>query len=49
MKSKLVIALLAAFVAISPLRAQITFGRPEKINDGWKFALNPGEDCSAVD
>ena len=49
MRSKLVIALLAAFVAISPLRAQITFGRPEKINDGWKFALNPGEDCSAVD
>ena len=32
MRSKLVIALLAAFVAISPLLAQITFGLPEKIN-----------------
>ncbi|MGN1232354.1 MAG: sugar-binding domain-containing protein, partial [Candidatus Cryptobacteroides sp.] len=49
MTSKLIIALLATFFAAFPLRAQITFGQPEKINEGWKFALNPGEDCSPVD
>lgn len=48
MKPKLIIALLATLVATFPLAAQITFGQPGRINGDWKFALNPGEDCSAV-
>ena len=46
---RIFISLMAAVVLSAfPLPAQITFGRQEKINDGWKFALNPGGDCSAV-
>ena len=48
MKKMILTILLAACLSAFSLHAQITFGHPEKINDGWRFALNPGEDCSAV-
>lgn len=44
---RFLIVVLAVLLAAVSVDAQITFGNSEKINDGWRFCLNPGEDCSA--
>lgn len=36
---------LTAFLTFTSAHAQITFGVSEKINDGWRFCLNPESDC----
>ncbi len=35
-------------LSVSPLKAQITFGRPQNINEGWRFILDSQSDFSAV-
>ncbi|HBB00416.1 MAG: glycoside hydrolase [Bacteroidetes bacterium GWD2_45_23] len=42
-----IVILLVMFVAPS-LRAQVSFGSPEKINDNWKFLLNDVPDGQSV-
>lgn len=44
---RLLIVISALLLAVSA-KAQITFGEAEKINDEWKFCLNPEADCSAT-
>ena len=43
MKSKLICSLLIYLGCVTALSAQVGFGRPELLNDGWKFTLNKVE------
>ena len=44
MKLKYSIAAILLSLFVMPLMAQLSFGTPEKINDGWKFSLNDVKD-----
>lgn len=43
-KNYLLIIILLVICMAPSLRAQVSFGSPEKINDNWKFILNDVQD-----
>lgn len=47
-KQLLTIVMVLAISAVPSLRAQGSFGTPEKINDNWKFILNDVKDGQSV-
>ena len=46
MKKPLILLVTAAFI-INAVTAQVSFGKPEKINSSWKFKLGEVESASA--
>lgn len=47
-KKTLSIVILLVMCIAPSLRAQVSFGSPEKINDNWKFVLNDVQDGQSV-
>jgi hypothetical protein len=47
-KNYLSIVILLVICIVPSLRAQVSFGFPEKINDNWKFVLNDVQDGQSV-
>ena len=47
-KNYLLITILLVICMVPSLRAQVSFGSPEKINDNWKFVLNDVQDGQSV-
>lgn len=49
MRKKFLLIVILLVTGIAPsLRAQVSFGKPEKINDNWKFILNDVPDGQSV-
>lgn len=47
-EKKLSIIILLVLFVVPSLRAQVSFGTPEKINDNWKFLLNDVQDGQSI-
>lgn len=46
---KTIVAILSFLLFISTINAQVSFGEPHLLNNGWKFAKGNPENASAVD
>lgn len=46
---KTIVAILSFLLFISTINAQVSFGEPQLLNNGWKFAKGNPENASAVD
>jgi beta-galactosidase len=46
---KTIVAILSFLLFISIINAQVSFGEPQLLNNGWKFAKGNPENASAVD
>ncbi|MDR2233827.1 MAG: beta galactosidase jelly roll domain-containing protein, partial [Tannerella sp.] len=49
MKINNLLAVLLFWLIAIPLGAQVSFGTPEKINEGWKFSLKDLKECISPD